>query len=40
MNATRKWILHRISATILAPLFVWFYFSLISLSGKNYQEAT
>jgi succinate dehydrogenase / fumarate reductase membrane anchor subunit len=39
MNATRKWILHRISAVILAPLFAWFYFSLISLSKKNYQEA-
>ena len=39
MNETRKWILHRVSATILAPLFVWFYFSLISLSEKNYQEA-
>ena len=39
MNETRKWILHRISAIILAPLYVWFYFSLISLSEKNYQEA-
>jgi len=39
MNATRKWILHRISAVILVPLFTWFYFSLISLSEKNYQEA-
>jgi len=39
MNETRKWILHRVSAIILAPLFVWFYFSLISLSVKNYQEA-
>ena len=39
MNATRKWILHRVNAIILAPLFVWFYFSLISLSEKNYQEA-
>ena len=39
MNETRKWILHRVSATILAPLFAWFYFSLISLSEKNYQEA-
>jgi len=39
MNATRKWILHRVSAVILAPLFSWFYFSLISLSEKNYQEA-
>ena len=40
MNETRKWILHRVSAIILAPLFVWFYFSLISHSEKNYQEAT
>ena len=39
MNATRKWILHRVSAIILAPLFAWFYFSLISLSENNYQEA-
>ena len=40
MNATRKWIFHRVSAIILVPLFSWFYFSLISLSEKNYQEAT
>ena len=39
MSETRKWIFHRISAIILAPLFAWFYFSLISLSEKNYQEA-
>ena len=39
MNATRKWIFHRVSAVILAPLFTWFYFSLILLSDKNYQEA-
>ena len=39
MNETRKWMLHRVSAIIVAPLFVWFYFSLISLSVKNYQEA-
>ena len=39
MNETRKWILHRVSAIILAPLFVWFYFSLISLVEKDYQEA-
>jgi len=39
MHETRKWILHRVSAIILAPLFVWVYFSLISLSTKNYQEA-
>ena len=39
MKETRKWIFHRISAVILAPLFVWFYFAFISLSTKNYQEA-
>ena len=39
MNETRKWILHRISGTILAPLYVWLYFSLILLSTKNYSEA-
>ena len=39
MSETRKWILHRVSAIILAPLYVWFFFSLISLSTKNYSEA-
>ena len=39
MNETRKWILHRVSAIILAPLYVWLYFSLVSLSTKNYSEA-
>ena len=39
MNETRKWILHRVSAVILAPLYAWLYFSLISLSTKNYSEA-
>ncbi len=39
MKETRKWVLHRISALILAPLYVWLYFSLISLSTKNYSEA-
>jgi succinate dehydrogenase / fumarate reductase, membrane anchor subunit len=39
MNETRKWIFHRISAIVLAPLFAWCYFSLILLSKKNYQEA-
>ena len=38
MNETRKWILHRISAIILAPLYVWLYFSFVSLSLKNYSE--
>ena len=39
MNETRKWILHRIGGIILAPLYVWLYISLISLSTKNYSEA-
>ena len=39
MNETRKWIVHRISAIILVPLYVWLFFSLIALSTKNYSEA-
>ena len=39
MNETRKWILHRISGIILAPLYVWLFFSLISLSNENYSDA-
>ena len=31
MNETKKWIAHRISAIILAPLYVWLFFSLILL---------
>ena len=39
MSETRKWIFHRISAIILAPLYVWLYFSLIMLTTKNYSDA-
>jgi len=39
MNETRKWILHRVSAIILAPLYVWLFFSIISLSNNNYAES-
>ena len=39
MKATRKWILQRLSSLIIAPLIVWFYVSLISLSTKNYSDA-
>ena len=39
MNETHKWILHRVSAVILAPLYLWLYFSFISLSTKNYSDA-
>ena len=39
MNEIRKWIFHRVSAIILTPLYVWLFFSLISLSTKNYLEA-
>ena len=39
MKETRKWILHRISAIILVPVYVCLYFSLIYLSTKNYSEA-
>ena len=39
MNETRKWIFHRISGVILAPLYTWLYISLISISAKGYSEA-
>ena len=39
MKEARKWVLHRITAIILAPLYVWLFFSLIALSTKNYLEA-
>ena len=39
MNETRKWILHRVSAVILAPLYSWLYISLISLLTKDYSQA-
>ena len=39
MKETRKWIFHRISGIILAPLYVWLFFSLILLSTRNYSEA-
>ena len=39
MKETKKWILHRLSAISLAPLYFWLYFSLVSLSTKNYPEA-
>ena len=38
MNASRKWILQRISALLVAPLIVWFCVSLISLSASSYEE--
>ena len=39
MKETKKWILHRLSAIFLAPLYTWLYISLISLSTKGYSEA-
>ena len=39
MSETLKWILHRVSPIILAPLYVWLFFSLVLLSTKNYSEA-
>ena len=38
MNASRKWILQRISALLVAPLIVWFCVSLISLSTSSYEK--
>ena len=39
MSETRKWILHRVGAIILAPIYVWLFLSLVSLSTKNYLES-
>jgi len=39
MKETRKWIIHRITAIILAPIYIWLFYSLILLSTKNYSEA-
>ena len=38
MNASRKWILQRISALLVAPLIIWFCISLISLSTSSYDK--
>ena len=39
MNETKKWILHRISAILLAPLYICLFFLFIGLSTKNYSDA-
>ena len=39
MKETKKWILHSLTGAILVPIYVWLFFSLISLSTKNYSEA-
>ena len=38
MKASRKWILQRASAIIVAPLIVWFLLSLITLSTGDYNS--
>ena len=38
MKASRKWIMQRASALIIAPLIVWFLLSLISLSTSDYNS--
>ena len=38
MKASRKWILQRISALMVAPLILWFLISLISLSTGDYNS--
>ena len=38
MKASRKWIMQRISALVVAPLIVWFLLSLISLSTSDYNS--
>jgi len=38
MKASRKWIMQRVSALIVAPLIVWFLLSLITLSTGDYNS--
>ena len=38
MKASRKWIMQRASALIVAPLIVWFLLSLITLSTGDYNS--
>ena len=38
MKVSRKWIMQRVSALIVAPLIVWFLLSLISLSTGDYNS--
>ena len=38
MKASRKWIIQRASALIIAPLIVWFLLSLITLSIGDYNS--
>ena len=38
MKASRKWILQRVSAVIVAPLIIWFLISLITLSTADYSS--
>jgi len=37
-KATKKWLLQRLSALILAPLGVWFLLNIISIYNKSYLE--
>ena len=38
INATKKWILLKVSSVVLAPLMLWFLFNLVSFYDKSYQE--
>jgi len=38
MKSSRKWIMQRVSALVVAPLIVWFLLSLISLSTSDYNS--
>ena len=36
MRESRKWLIQRVSALLVAPLVIWFLISLISLSTGDY----
>ena len=40
MKAPQKWAFQRVSALIVSPFIVWFFYVLIYLSGENYDAVT
>ena len=38
MKESRKWLLQRVSALVVAPVIIWFLISLISLSTDDYNS--
>ena len=37
-NATKKWLLMRVSSVVLIPLMIWFILNLVSVFNKDYVD--